>query len=44
LTLNNQINLSENATQFAEVIAANARTNKIYVSDNENSRLYEIDG
>lgn len=40
----NQINLSENATQFAEVIADNACTNKIYVSDNENSRLNEIDG
>jgi 2-keto-4-pentenoate hydratase len=40
----NQINLSENATQFADVIADNPCTNKIYVSDNENSHLYEIDG
>jgi DNA-binding beta-propeller fold protein YncE len=29
---------------FAEVIAVNTSTNKVYVSDSKNNLLYEIDG
>lgn len=31
-------------TYFAEVIAANPRTNKLYVSDSKSNHLYEVDG